>query len=114
MTRATCSVARRARHKKVLKMAKGYRGRSKNCFSIALEKVEKAGQYQYRDRKARKRDMRGLWIQRINAMTREFGISYSKFMDILKKRGIELDRKALADMAVRHREAFCSLVASVS
>lgn len=114
MTRATCSVARRARHKRLLKRAKGYIGRSSTCFSIAIERVEKAGQYQYRDRKVRKREMRALWIQRINAAVRRFNMSYSKFMSILSLNGIELDRKVLADMAVKNEPAFNSLVASVS
>src|SRR4029079_18943588 len=86
------------RHKKVLKLAKGYRGRSKNCYRIALERVEKALQYAYRDRRARKRDFRALWIQRINAGVREHGLTYSRFLNGLSKAGIEIDRKVLADL----------------
>ena len=95
-----------ARHRKVIKMAKGYRGRSKNCFRIALQRVEKALQYAYRDRKNRKREFRRLWIQRINAAARIHGLKYSTFMNGLKLAGIELDRKVLADMAVRDEKAF--------
>lgn len=113
MTRATCSVARRARHKRLLKRAKGYMGRSKNCYSIALQRVEKAGQYQYRDRKVRKRDMRGLWIQRINAAVRVFGLNYSRFINMLAVKGVGLDRKVLADMAVKNKAAFDSMVKHV-
>lgn len=99
-----------ARHKKVLKLAKGYRGRSKNCFRIAIQRVEKALQYAYRDRRNRKRDFRGLWIQRINAGTREHGLTYSKFINGLTKAGIDIDRKVLADLAVHEPAAFKSIV----
>jgi len=95
-----------ARHKKVIKLAKGYRGRSKNCYRIALQRVEKALQYAYRDRRAKKREFRALWIQRINAATREHGITYSRFVNGLSKAGIEVDRKVLADLAVHEPEAF--------
>jgi len=95
-----------ARHKKVTDMSKGFRGRSKNCFRIAVERLEKSLQYAYRDRKVRKRDFRALWIQRINAAARDFGMSYSKFMGGLHKAGIEVDRKVLADLAVHNPEAF--------
>lgn len=95
-----------ARHKKVLKLAKGYRGRSKSCYRIALQRVEKALQYAYRDRRNRKRDFRALWIQRINAATREHGITYSRFINGLAKAGIEVDRKVLADLAVHEPVAF--------
>lgn len=105
MSRAQSSHTHR-RHKKVLKMAKGYRGRSKNCYRTAIERVEKGLQYAYRDRKARKRNFRGLWIQRINAAARTHGLTYSQFMDGLKKAGIELDRKVLAELAAREPEAF--------
>lgn len=98
------------RHKKVLKLAKGYRGRAKNCFSIAIEKVEKALRYAYRDRKNRKRDFRGLWIQRINAGVREHGLVYSQFIGGLTKLGIEVDRKMLSELAVNNNEAFVHLV----
>lgn len=99
-----------ARHKKILKLAKGYRGRSKNCYRIALERVEKALQYAYRDRRTKKRDFRALWIQRINAATREHGLTYSRFVNGLTKAGIEIDRKVLADLAVREPVAFKAIV----
>src|SRR6201986_3449729 len=98
-------VAAHARHKKVLKLAKGYRGRSHTNFRIAVEKVEKGLQYAYRDRRARKRDFRALWIQRINAGAREVGLTYSQLVNGLKRAGIELDRKVLADLAAREPEA---------
>ncbi len=99
-----------ARHKKVLKLAKGYRGRSKNCYRIALERVEKALQYAYRDRRNKKREFRALWIQRINAGVREHGLTYSRFVNGLTKAGIEIDRKVLSDLAVREPAAFKSIV----
>lgn len=99
-----------ARHKKVLKLAKGYRGRSKSCYRIALQRVEKALQYAYRDRRTRKRDFRALWIQRINAGVREYGLTYSRFINGLTKAGIEVDRKVLADLAVREPLAFKAIV----
>ncbi len=98
-----------ARHRKIIKMAKGYRGRGKNCFRVAVQRVEKALQYAYRDRKARKRNFRSLWIQRINAAARLHGMPYSKFMNGLKKAGIELDRKVLADIAVKDPKTFEAL-----
>jgi len=113
MARVKGGVTSRARHKKILKLAKGYRGRSKNCFRIAIERVEKALQYAYRDRRNKKRDFRALWIQRINAGVRQYGMIYSKFMHALSSAGIELDRKVLADMAVRDPEAFKSIVEQV-
>lgn len=94
------------RHRKIIKMAKGYRGRSKNCFRIALQRVEKALQYAYRDRKVKKRDFRRLWIQRINAAARQHGLTYSRFMNGLKLAGVDLDRKVLSDMAIRDKDAF--------
>ncbi len=100
-----------ARHKKVLDLAKGYRGRSGNCYRPALERVEKALQYAYRDRRNKKRDFRGLWIQRINAAARLHGMTYSQFIGGLKKAGIELDRKVLSDMAIREPEAFAAVAA---
>lgn len=103
-------VTAHARHKKILKLAKGYRGRSKSCFRIALQRVEKALQYAYRDRRNRKRDFRGLWIQRINAGVREHGLTYSRFVNGLTKAGIEIDRKVLADLAVREPVAFKAIV----
>ncbi|MBX9786878.1 MAG: 50S ribosomal protein L20 [Alphaproteobacteria bacterium] len=99
-----------ARHKKILKLAKGYRGRSKSCYRIALQRVEKALQYAYRDRRNRKRDFRGLWIQRINAGAREHGLTYSKFVNGLTKAGIEIDRKVLADLAIHEPAAFKVIV----
>ncbi|MBT5072588.1 MAG: 50S ribosomal protein L20 [Kordiimonadaceae bacterium] len=102
-------VTTHARHKKVLKAAKGYRGRRKSTIRVAMQAVEKAGQYAYRDRKVRKRQFRALWIQRINAAARIEGLTYSRFMNGLKIAGIELDRKVLADLAVREPEAFKSI-----
>lgn len=110
MARVKRGVTSHARHKKVIKQAKGYYGRSKNCYRIALERLEKALRYAYRDRKNRKRDFRGLWIQRINAAVREQGLTYSRFMDGLHKAGVEVDRKMLADLAVTQPDAFKSLV----
>lgn len=110
MSRVKRGVTSHARHKKVLKLAKGYQGRNSTNFRIAIEKVEKGLQYAYRDRRNKKRDFRGLWIQRINAATREHGMPYSRFMDGLNKAGIELDRKVLADIAVREPESFGKLV----
>jgi large subunit ribosomal protein L20 len=98
-----------ARHRKVIKMAKGYRGRAKNCFRIAIERVEKGLQYAYRDRRNKKRTFRSLWIQRINAAARLNGLTYSRFMSGLKKAGIELDRKVLADIAVNDADGFKAL-----
>lgn len=110
MARVKRGVITHARHKKILKLAKGYRGRANSCFRIAIEKVEKALRYAYRDRRAKKRNFRALWIQRINAGTRQYGLPYSRFMDGLKKAGIALDRKVLADIAAREPESFKSLV----
>ena len=103
-------VTRHARHKKVIKQAKGYRSRGKNVFSVAIERVEKGLQYAYRDRRTRKRNFRSLWIQRINAGARQHGLTYSQFMNGMKRAGIELDRKVLSDLAVREPEAFEALV----
>ncbi len=110
MSHVKRGVTKRARHKKILKMAKGYRGRAKNCYRIAIEKVEKALKYAYRDRKVRKRDFRGLWIQRINAAVRERGLKYSIFINGLKLAKIDLDRKVLADLAVREQKVFDGIV----
>mgnify|MGYP002764968972 FL=1 len=110
MSRIKRGVTAHARHKKVFSMAKGYRGRSKNVFRVAIEKVEKALQYAYRDRRAKKRNFRTLWIQRINAATRLHDMTYSRFISGLDKAGIELDRKVLADIAVKEPEAFAKLV----
>ena len=103
-------VTTHARHKKVLKLAKGYRGRAKNCFRVSIEKVEKGLRYAYRDRRAKKRNFRALWIQRINAAVREHGLVYSQFMNGLMSAGLELDRKILADLAVNQPESFKAIV----
>ncbi|MBR1604587.1 MAG: 50S ribosomal protein L20 [Alphaproteobacteria bacterium] len=110
MSRVKRGVIAHARHKKILNMAKGYRGRNKNVFRVAVEKVEKALQYAYRDRKAKKRSFRSLWIQRINAATRMHDMTYSRFMSGLNKAGIELDRKVLADIALKEPANFAKLV----
>ena len=110
MARVKRGVTTHARHKKVLKQAEGYRGRSKNVYKAAIERVEKGLQYAYRDRRVRKRSFRGLWIQRINAGARQHGLTYSQFMNGMKRAGIELDRKVLSDIAVREPAAFKSLV----
>ena len=109
MARVHRGVTARARHKKVVKLAKGYRGRGKNVFRVAVERVEKGLQYAYRDRRAKKRNFRALWIQRINAGARQHGLTYSQFMHGMKCAGIELDRKVLSDLAVREPEAFKAL-----
>lgn len=110
MARVKRGVTSHARHKKILKMAKGYRGRSKSCFTIAIRRVEKALQYAYRDRKCKKRDFRKLWIQRINAAVREHGMVYSQFMNGMKKSGIELNRKMLSEIAIHEPKTFEKLV----
>lgn len=113
MARVKRGVTSRARHKKILKMASGYRGRSSRCYRIALQRVEKALQYAYRDRRCRKRDMRSLWIQRINAATRLAGVRYSDFIHGLSVLKLDLNRKILADMAVREPNCFAQLVDQV-
>ena len=113
MPRVKRGVTAHARHKKILALAKGFRGRRKNVFRIAKQAVMKAGQYAYRDRRTRKRVFRQLWIARINAASRELGITYSKFMAGLKKAQIDIDRKVLADLAVNDPAAFGSIVAKV-
>jgi large subunit ribosomal protein L20 len=110
MSRVKRGVTSHARHKKVLDAAKGYYGRRKNTIRIARQAVEKAGQYQYRDRKVKKRNFRALWIQRINAATRELGLTYGRFIDGLNKAGIEVDRKVLSDIAIHEPEVFKALV----
>jgi large subunit ribosomal protein L20 len=110
MARTKRGVTSHARHKKILKLAKGYRGRAKNNYRIALEKVEKGLRYAYRDRRAKKRNFRALWIQRINAGTREHGMTYSQFVNGLAKAGIEIDRKVLSDIATREPASFKTLV----
>jgi len=109
MPRVKRGVTARARHKKVLDQAKGFRGRRKNVWRIANEAVMKAGQYAYRDRRVRKREFRGLWIARINAAARECGLTYSTFMSGLKKASIDLDRKVLAELAVFDKPAFAKI-----
>ena len=109
MPRVKRGVTARARHKKVLAKSKGFRGRRKNVFRVAKQAVMKAGQYAYRDRRNRKRDFRGLWIARINAAVRELGLSYSAFMAGMKRANIEIDRKVLADLAVRDKPAFAQI-----
>ena len=110
MPRVKRGVTARARHKKVLALAKGYRGRRKNVYRVAKQAVMKAGQYAYRDRRQRKRQFRQLWIVRINAGARQHGLSYSKFMNGLKRAAIEIDRKVLADLAVFDKAGFAQLV----
>ena len=109
MARTKRGVTSHARHKKIVDMAKGYVGRANNNYRIALEKVEKGLQYAYRDRRNRKRDFRGLWIQRINAGAREHGLTYSQFINGVKRAGIELDRKVLSDLAIREPAAFAAI-----
>ena len=109
MPRVKRGVTARARHKKILALAKGYRGRRKNVYRIAKQAVMKAGQYAYRDRRQKKRQFRTLWIARINAAARELGLTYSRFMNGLKKASIEVDRKVLADLAVFDNPAFAAL-----
>jgi len=114
MARVKRGVTSHARHRKVIKQAKGYYGRRKNTIRIAKQAVEKAGHYAYRDRKVRKRTFRALWIQRINAAARANGLTYGRMIDGLKKAGIDLDRKVLADMAVHEPETFKGLVEAAS
>jgi large subunit ribosomal protein L20 len=113
MPRVKRGVTARARHKKVLDQAKGFRGRRKNVYRIAKEAVMKAGQYAYRDRRVKKREFRALWITRINAAVRQFDMTYSVFMNGMKKAQIEIDRKVLADMAVHDAAAFGKIVEQV-
>ena len=110
MPRVKRGVTARARHKKILALAKGFRGRRKNVFRVAKQAVMKAGQYAYRDRRNKKRDFRRLWIARINAAARECGITYSQFINGMNKAGITLDRKVLADIAVHDKAAFAGIV----
>jgi len=111
MARVKRGVTAHAKHKKVMKAAKGFYGRRKNTIRIAKQAVEKSLQYAYRDRKARKRNFRALWVQRINAAVREHGLTYARFIDGLNKAGIEIDRKVLSDMAIHEPQAFAALVA---
>ena len=114
MPRVKRGVVAKARHKKVLQQAKGFRGRRKNVFRVAKQAVIKAGQYAYRDRRAKKREFRALWIIRINAAARQHGLSYSQFISGLKAKGIELDRKVLAGMAMDEPSAFAELAKAVN
>src|SRR5450631_1680171 len=113
MARVKRGVTAHARHKKVLKLAKGYRGRANAAFRVGIEKVEKGLQYAYRDRRVKKREFRGLWIQRINAATREHGLTYSRFINGLKKAGIEMDRKVLAAIAYDDPATFKAILDKV-
>jgi large subunit ribosomal protein L20 len=113
MPRSVNVVAARQKRKRIMKLAKGYFGRRKNVWTVAKNAVEKGLVYAYRDRKAKKRDFRGLWIQRINAGAREYGLSYSQFMGALKKANINLNRKVLADLAMNHPAAFKGIVEKV-
>jgi large subunit ribosomal protein L20 len=110
MARVKRGVTAHAKHKKVLKAAKGYYGRRKNTIRVAKQAVEKANQYAFRDRKRRKRTFRALWIQRLNAAVREFGLTYSRFIDGLAKAGVVVDRKVLSDLAIREPGAFQAIV----
>lgn len=110
MTRARAGIISKKRHKKIINLAKGYRNRAKSCFRIAIEKVEKGLQYAYRDRRNRKRDFRVLWTQRINAAIREHNMVYSSFINGLKKSGIIINRKMLAELAVNNFDAFGHIV----
>jgi large subunit ribosomal protein L20 len=109
MPRVKRGVTARARHKKVLEQAKGFRGRRGNVYRIAKEAVMKAGQYAYRDRRQKKREFRALWIARINAAARELGLTYSAFINGLQKASIDIDRKVLADLAVHDKAAFAKI-----
>ena len=113
MSRVNKAVPSRNRRKKILKMAKGYRGRSKNCFSIAIQKVEKGLCYAYRDRKVRKREFRSIWIVRMNAALREMGMRYSEFIDLATKTGVILNRKIMADLALNNAPLFKQFVDNV-
>jgi large subunit ribosomal protein L20 len=110
MARVKRGVTAHAKHKKVLHAAKGFYGRRKNTIRIAKQAVEKANQYAFRDRKRRKRTFRALWIQRLNAAVRPFGLTYSRFIDGLGKAGLEVDRKVLSDLAIREPAAFAAIV----
>ena len=113
MARVKCGASSHARHAKVIKKAKGYYGRRKNCYRTAVQAVEKAGQYAYIGRKQKKRNFRSLWIQRINAAARMNGMTYSRFMNGIKLAGIDLDRKVLADIAARDEAAFAAIAKQV-
>ncbi len=112
MSFSRSSKTNKQRHKKVLKMAKGYRSRAKSCFRISIERVEKGLQYAYKHRRTKKRDFRSLWIQRINAAVRQHGLVYSQFIQGLKLSGLTLDRKVLSDLAIKDPEGFKTVVDS--
>ena len=114
MARVKRGVTTHARHKKVIKQAKGFRGRRGDTFRAAVQQVERSLQYQYRDRRTKKREFRALWIQRINAAAREHGLTYSRFIDGLNKAGVEVDRKVLADIAVHEPDSFGALAEKAS
>ena len=113
MPRSVNNVASRAKRKRIMKLAKGFFGRKKNVWTVAKNAIEKGLVYAYRDRKQKKREFRAVWIQRINAGAREHGLSYSEFMGKLKKAGIDLNRKVLADLAMNHPEAFKAVVSKI-
>ena len=110
MARVKRGVTTHARHREVIKMSKGFRGRSSTCFRMAIERLEKGLQYAYRDRKVRKREFRALWIQRINAAVREHGLTYARFINGLKIAGIELDRKQLSELAIHEPATFAAIL----
>lgn len=110
MSRVKRGVTSKARHKKIIKLAKGYRGRAKNCFRVAIQRVEKGLHYAYRDRRNKKRDFRALWIQRINAAVREHGLVYSQFIKGIKLAGVDLNRKMLSELAIHNAEAFAKIL----
>jgi large subunit ribosomal protein L20 len=113
MPRSVNNVASRAKRKRIMKLAKGFFGRKKNVWTVAKNAIEKGLVYAYRDRKQKKREFRGVWIQRINAGVRAYGLSYSEFIGKLKKSGIDLNRKVLADLAMNHPEAFKAVVEKI-
>lgn len=113
MPRSVNNVASRAKRKRIMKLAKGFFGRKKNVWTVAKNAVEKGLVYAYRDRKQKKREFRGIWIQRINAGVRAYGLSYSEFMGKLKKSGIDLNRKVLADLAMNHPDAFKAVIEKI-
>ena len=113
MSRVKRGVTSHRRHKKVIEQTKGFRGRAKSCFRVAIRRLQKSWEYSYVGRKVKKRDYRSLWIQRINAGSRLHGLSYSQFMGAVKKAGVELNRKVLADLAMNQPEAFKAIVEKV-
>lgn len=113
MSRVKRGLTAHARHKKVLGLSKGFRGRSSTCFRVAIERLEKSMQYAYRDRRNRKRDLRALWIIRINAAVREYGLKYSQFIYGLNKANIVIDRKVLSELAINNKDVFADIVGKV-